>query len=109
MSAWSPEQVEPLGDRVFVEMILEEEIRGGIIVPQNAQGHPEKARVLAVGPGALNEKTGERIPLPVQVGDEVLIARFGGTPVGGLDHDNYVIFREQDLLAKVTADVTADV
>lgn len=101
--SWEPEQVTPLGDRVFCEMILEEEMRGGIIVPQNAQGHPERAKVLAVGPGHLIEKTGERIPLEIEVGDEVIINRYGGTAIGGFDHDNYVIFREQDILARVTA------
>lgn len=108
MSFETPLQIEPLADRVFVETIAEETVRNGIIVPETAQGRPERARVLAVGPGARHPKTGEIIPVAVDVGDEVLFIRHAGVAVGGLEHDNYVIFREQDIVARVNPNDEGD-
>ena len=96
--------IQPLGDRVLVETIKDEETRGGVIIPESiSQARPERARVLAVGPGRHNEKTGELIPMPVSVGDTVIFHRHAGTHIGGLD-DDFIIFREQDLLALTTED-----
>lgn len=100
MPAPEVELIEPLGDRVLVETILETTNRAGIIVPEIAQGRPERGRVLAVGPGHRLERTGEVVPLPVEVGDEVIFHRHAGVHVGSFD-DSYIIFREQDLLARV--------
>lgn len=104
MSWEDPAQIEPLADRAFVEFIVEETMRGGIIVPDMAQGRPERATVLAVGPGHLHPKTGELVPMDVQVGDEVIIVRHAGVAVGGFDHDHFAIFREQDILARINRD-----
>lgn len=96
-----PSQLSPLGDRVFVRFVKEEQTRHGIILPEISRDRPEVAEVLAVGPGARNEHSGQVVPIPVKVGDRILIARFGGTAVGGMDTDDYAVFREQDILAVV--------
>lgn len=101
MSWEDPSQIVPLADRVFVETVSEEQVRGGIIVPDMAQGRPDRAHVIAVGPGRLHPKTGELVPVSVKPGDEILFHRHAGTAVGGFEHDNYVIFREEDILAIV--------
>lgn len=100
-----PLTITPLGDRVLVKSIPEEEVTdGGVIIPDKIrEDRPERAHVLAVGPGARNEKTGELIPMDIQVGDIVVFNRYGGTHVGGLD-DSYIIFREQDILARIARD-----
>jgi chaperonin GroES len=104
-----PTQIQPLGDRLLVKTITERENRSGIIIPELAQGRPEMAHVLSVGPGARNEQTGEMIPMPVEPGDVVIFHRHAGTHIGGFD-DDYIIFREQDILAKVLdPDVLAQV
>jgi chaperonin GroES len=99
MAAPDPNTIHPLGDRLLVETIIEEETRGGIVIPDMAQGRPERARVLAVGPGRRTDQ-GELIPMEIAVGDEVIFHRHAGTQVGSFD-DNYIIFREQDILARV--------
>lgn len=91
-------QIQPLGDRVLVKAILEEKV-GSIVIPELAQGRPEKAVVLAVGPGALND-AGELIPMAIEKDDIVIFHRHAGTHIGGLS-DDYIIFREQDILARV--------
>lgn len=95
-----PSQIEPLGDRVLVETIKERQV-GSIVIPdQIAEGRPDRAKVLAVGPGARDPKNpAERIPVDVEVGDIVYFVRHAGTHIGGLS-DDYVIFREQDIVAR---------
>ena len=93
-------KLRPLADRVWVEPIEGEEMTAsGIILPETAKEKPIEGKVLAVGPGARNEK-GERQSLDVKVGDKVLFAKYAGTEV---KHDNvrYLIMRESDLLAIV--------
>ncbi len=88
----------PLGDRVWVEPIEREEMTAsGIVLPETAKEKPMEGKILAVGPGARNDK-GERQPLDVKVGDRVLFAKYAGTEV---KHDGikYLIMRESDLLA----------
>jgi len=92
---------KPLGGRVIVEPIEQEEMTaGGIILPETAKEKPQEAKILAVGPGDRNEKTGERIPMDVKVGDTVLFAKYSGTEVkmGG---KKLLILRESDLLGIV--------
>jgi chaperonin GroES len=100
LAAPNPDLIEPLGDRVLVETITETETRAGIVIPEMAHGRPERARVLAVGPGRRSEKTGEIQPMPVEVGDEVIFHRHAGVHVGSFD-DRFIIFQEKDLLARV--------
>lgn len=91
-------QVRPLGDRVLVERIEpEQEVRGGIVIPDTAKEKPLEAEVIAVGHGRLDED-GERIPLDVEAGDRVLISKYGGTEVK-LDGKEQLILREEDILA----------
>lgn len=94
--------LQPLGDRLIVEVLEEEEVlSSGIVLPDTAKEKPQRGRVLAVGPGALNEK-GERTPLEVAVGDEVIFSKYGGTEVK-LGTEEYLILRESDVLAKVVS------
>ena len=92
--------LKPLGDRVVVEPIEQEEVTaGGIVLPETAKEKPMEGKILAVGPGARNDK-GERQPLDVKVGDRVLFAKYAGTEIkhNGTKH---LIMRESDILAIV--------
>jgi chaperonin GroES len=91
--------IQPLGDRLLVKAIVEEETVGGIVIPQMAQGRPERAEVLAVGPGRRNDQ-GELVPVEISVGDVVIFIRHAGTHIGGLS-DDFIVFREQDILARI--------
>src|SRR5436309_13454638 len=93
--------LQPLGDRLIVEVLEEEETTGsGIVLPDTAKEKPQRGRVLAVGPGERSEHTGELIPMDVAVGDEIIFSKYGGTEVkvGG---DDVLILRQTDVLAKV--------
>jgi chaperonin GroES len=93
--------LQPLGDRLIVEVLDEEETTiSGIVLPDTAREKPQRGRVLAVGPGARAESTGEVIPLDVAVGDEVIFSKYGGTEVK-VGADDLLILRESDVLAKV--------
>jgi chaperonin GroES len=93
-------KLRPLGDRVWIEPIEREETTAsGIVLPETAKEKPQEGKVLAVGPGARNDK-GERQPLDVKVDDRVLFAKYAGTEVK-LNGAKYLIMREDDLLAIV--------
>ena len=90
-------KVQPLGDRVMVRRIEEEEVkRGGIIIPDTAKEKPQQGEIVAVGTGRLNDKN-ERVPLDVNVGDRVLFGKYSGTEVK-LDGEEYLMMREEDIL-----------
>src|SRR5438552_14831148 len=73
--------LQPLGDRLIVEVLEEEEMTfSGIVLPDTAKEKPQRGRVLAVGPGSRNDK-GDLVPLDVVVGDEVIFSKYGGTEV----------------------------
>ncbi len=92
--------LKPLGNRVVVEPVEEEEVTAsGIVLPETAKEKPQKGKVLAVGPGERNEE-GERIPLDVSEGDTVLFAKYAGTEIK-MDGKKLLILRESDLLAIV--------
>lgn len=92
--------LQPLGDRLLVEALEEEETTlGGIVLPDTAKEKPQRGRVLAVGPGA-RDKDGERIEMDVAEGDEVIFSKYGGTEIK-LGTDDVLILRESDVLAKV--------
>ncbi|MEX0325549.1 MAG: co-chaperone GroES [Puniceicoccaceae bacterium] len=87
--------IQPLGDRVLVKAIeVEEEVKGGIIIPDSAKEKPTTAEVLALGNG---KKDGETYEFSVKVGDQVIISKYGGTQVK-LDDVEYTILREDDIL-----------
>ncbi|MFO7310427.1 MAG: co-chaperone GroES [Bacillota bacterium] len=88
----------PLGDRVVVKPIEQEEkTKGGIVLPDTAKEKPQEGEVLAVGSGRLLEN-GQRVPLEVKVGDRVVFSKYGGTEIK-LDGETYIILRESDILA----------
>ncbi len=92
--------IQPLGNRLVVEPIEEEEITaGGIVLPETAKEKPQKGVVLAVGPGERNDE-GAHIPLEVKEGDHVLFAKYSGTEVK-YDGKKLLIMRESDILAKI--------
>jgi len=94
--------LQPLGDRLIVEVLEDEETTAsGIVLPDTAKEKPQRGRVLAVGPGARDEH-GKRIELDVAAGDEVVFAKYGGTEIR-LGTDDILILRESDVLAKVTS------
>jgi chaperonin GroES len=93
-------KLKPLGGRVIIEPIEQEEMTaGGIILPETAKEKPQEGKVLAVGPGDRDDK-GARVPMDVAVGDKVLFAKYSGTEVK-LDSRKLLIMRESDLLAVV--------
>jgi chaperonin GroES len=95
--------LQPLGDRLIVEALEEEETTiSGIVLPDTAREKPQRGRVLAVGPGARAESSGEIIPLDVAVGDEIIFSKYGGTEVK-VGADDLLILRESDVLAKVVS------
>lgn len=92
--------VKPLGDRVVVEVAEEESVTAsGLVLVDTAKEKPQRGTILAVGDGRWED--GNRIPLDVTVGDEVLYSKYGGTEIK-LDGTEYLILRESDLLAVVT-------
>jgi len=93
-------KLKPLGNRVVVEPIEQEEITaGGIVLPETAKEKPQKGKVLSAGPGERDEK-GQYIPMDVKEGDMVLFAKYAGTEIK-LDGKKLLILRESDLLAIV--------
>jgi chaperonin GroES len=91
-------KLKPLGGRVIVEPIEQEEMTaGGIILPETAKEKPQEGKILAAGPGERDED-GERIPMEVSVGDRVLYAKYSGTEVK-MDGRKLLILRESDILA----------
>jgi len=93
--------LKPLGGRVVVEPLEENEVTaGGIVLPETAKEKPQKGVVLSVGPGDRDED-GKRIPMDVAVNDTVLFAKYGGTEIK-VDGKKLLIMRESDLLAIVT-------
>jgi chaperonin GroES len=92
--------LQPLGDRLIVEVLDEEETTSsGIVLPDTAKEKPQRGKVLAVGPGARDED-GEYIQMDVEVGDEVIFSKYGGTEIK-VGADDVLILRESDILAKV--------
>ena len=92
--------IRPLHDRVVVQRVeAEEQVRGGIIIPDTAKEKPQEAQVVAVGPGKINED-GSRAPMDVKEGDRILIGKYSGSEIK-LGEDDYVILREDEILAVV--------
>ena len=92
--------LQPLGDRLIVEVLDEDEVTvSGIVLPDTAKEKPQRGNVLAVGPGSRDED-GKYIKMDVEVGDEVIFSKYGGTEIK-LGSDDVLILRESDVLAKV--------
>jgi chaperonin GroES len=94
-------KLKPLGDRVLVQPVEEEETTAsGIVLPDTAKEKPQKGKVLAVGEGRYDEDGEKRIPLDVKKGDEVLYSKYGGTEIT-VEGEDLLVLRESDVLAKV--------
>mgnify|MGYP005838498223 FL=1 len=94
-------KLKPLGDRVVVEPLEQEEkTASGIILPETAKERPQEGKVVAVGPGKLDESGKSRLPMDVKVGDTVLFAKYAGTEIK-LEDKKVLILRESDLMAIV--------
>ena len=94
--------IRPLGDRVLLKRVEEnEQVKGGIIIPDSAKEKPQEAEVMALGTGRKAED-GKTIAFEVKVGDRVLISKYGGTEVK-IDDQQYILVREEDILGVVAA------
>ncbi len=98
--------LQPLGDRLIVEVLDEEDVTAsGIVLPDTAKEKPQRGKVLAVGPGPRDED-GEYIKMDVEEGDEIIFSKYGGTEIR-VGTDDVLILRESDVLAKVVGDRAA--
>ena len=94
-------KLNPLGDRLVVEAIEQEDATAsGILIPESAKEKPQQGNVLAAGPGRLDD-AGKRIPMQVKVGDRVLYAKYAGTEIKLDDNKKVLILKESDVLALV--------
>jgi len=94
-------KIQPLGDRVVVKVaeVKEEKTKSGLYVPDTAKEKPQEAEVMAVGPGALNDK-GERIAIELAVGDKVIFSKYGGMEIKVEGEEYLILSAERDILAK---------
>ena len=93
-------KIQPLGDRVLVEPVKEDEVKtGGIIIPDTAKEKPQEGKVIAVGSGKLDDN-GKVIPFHVKKGDRILMPKYGGTEIK-IDNKDYLILREEDILGVI--------
>ena len=98
--------LQPLGDRLIVEVLDEESTTAsGIVLPDTAQEKPQRGKVLSVGPGPRDED-GEYIKMDVEEGDEIIFSKYGGTEIK-IGAEEVLILRESDVLAKVVGDRAA--
>src|SRR5205809_961010 len=97
--------LQPLGDRLIVEALEEEETTAsGIVLPDTAKEKPQRGRVLAVGPGPRDDD-GKYVPMDLEADDEIIFSKYGGSEIK-IGADEYLILRESDVLAKVVGDGT---
>jgi len=90
----------PLEDRVLILPAASETVTaGGIVLPDNAQEKPQRGSVVAAGPGRLSKK-GERLPMPVAVGDSVIYGKFSGNNIE-MNGEEYKVLRADEILAKL--------
>ncbi len=90
-------KIRPLGDRILIKRVEEEEkSKGGIIIPDTAKEKPQEGKVIAVGKGKVSDD-GKVIPMEVKVGDRVLFGKYSGTEVKIMG-DEHLIIREDDVL-----------
>ncbi len=91
--------IKPLGDRVVIKMLENEEsTKSGIVLPSSAKEKPQMAEVLAVGPGGMVD--GKEVRMEVKVGEKIIYSKYAGTEVK-LDDTEYIIVRQSDILAVV--------
>jgi chaperonin GroES len=96
--------ITPLHDRVLVRRLEEkEQVKGGIIIPDSAKEKPQEGEVIAVGAGKVTDD-GKRIPLDVQAGDRILFGKYSGNKI---DDEEYMILKEDEILAKISGSAKA--
>jgi len=88
--------IKPLGDRVLVQALSSQKSKGGIIIPDTAKEKPQEGKIIAVGPGRV--ENGERVKPEVKKGDLVLFGKYAGTEIT-VDAKEYLIIKESDILA----------
>ena len=94
-------KARPLHDRVLLKRTEEQqEVQGGIIIPDTAKEKPMEGEVISVGPGKMT-KEGQRSPMEVKAGDRVLFGKYAGTEIK-IDDKEYVIMKEEEILAVLT-------
>lgn len=90
--------LRPLGNRVLVQRLEQEEtLKGGIILPDSAKKKQESAKVVAVGKGKISDD-GKTVPMPVKVGDMILMDKYAGQEVT-VDDEEYIVLRSDDIIA----------
>jgi chaperonin GroES len=90
----------PLGDRLVIKPVVQEEVlASGIVIPDTAKEKPQQGEVLAAGPGRLDDD-GKRVAMEVKVGDRVLYAKYSGQEIK-IDQEEYIVLAEKDVLCKV--------
>ena len=95
-----PVNVTPLHDRVLVRRLEEKETaKGGVIIPDTAKEKPQEGEVMAIGAGKIEK--GKRVPLDVKVGDRILFGKYTGNDIT-IDDQEYLILREEEILAKIS-------
>ena len=100
MATLTKRSLKPLQDKVIVQKLEpEEKTSGGIVLPDTAKEKPQEGKIVAVGPGAVDDK-GQRKPIDVKEGDHVLFAKYSGTEIK-LDGQEYLILSERDILAVI--------
>lgn len=93
-------KVQPLGDRILVEVLeAKEKTKGGIVLPDTAKEKPQEAKVVAVGNGRVSDE-GKVIPPQVKVGDVILFGKYSGTEIN-VDDKECLMLKEEDILAIV--------
>jgi chaperonin GroES len=92
-------KIRPLQDRILVERIEEEIKKGGIIIPDSAKEKPQQGKVIAAGPGKVDEK-GNRIAMEVKKGDIILFGKYSGNEIR-IGDEEHLIMREDDVLAVI--------
>ena len=93
-------KVKPLNDRVLVKRLEEVQVtKGGIYIPDTAKEKPVEGKVIAVGPGKVNDQ-GHRVPLNLKEGDRILFGRYAGSEIK-VEGEDYLMMREDDILAVI--------
>jgi chaperonin GroES len=93
-------KIKPLGDRILVKREEPSDtVKGGIIIPDTAKEKPQEGKVIAAGPGRLDDN-GKRVPMEVKKGDRILMGKYAGTEVK-IDGVEHIIMREEDVLAVI--------
>lgn len=101
MATATQTRIVPLGDRLVVKNMQQEEVlASGIVIPDTAKEKPQQAEVIAVGPGRWDEDGEKRVPMEIAVGDVIVYAKYSGNEIK-IDQEELLILSEKDVLAKI--------